>query len=383
MADVQSTRFESDEEGRCTPSPVLKKKKLSPLQILKSDVMKGNETDYGFFVVDRTESICLDAEDVAEKGCFNCDGDHHFNECPEPKDMKRIRMRQNELRNKNNFSRYHDDAGSSEKKFHAGRISDELRNALGIGKHDIPEYIYRMRRMGFIDGYPPGHLKKAIEQDESSSTLQFHMLDDKQSSSEMVERPDSPPPKINADKMIYYCGFNQSYRELRDRENFRIPPFHEFVAYHQEYLNKTHAKKLEERRRKRTRKVKPAVKRRSGCQEEEEEEVVILDLPPPPPPPSLPSNGDEDGDDDDDDDNDINIEIIYCGSSKGSSIGVMMGTPVLTRRRVNDDGAEAEQDESTTPSLESFRKGVVPFEAREEPTPHKGFLRRIMNKIRK
>lgn len=194
MAEVLSTRFESDDEdGRCTPSPEpeTKKRKLSPLRLLHSEVMKGSEADYGDFVLDRTESINLDPDDIAimesssgnddsslwkekilsslltgqedensnhsvkkaapkkNNGCFNCDGDHHLNECPEPKDMKKIRMRQTEMRNnRNNTSRYHD--GTSEKKFRAGRISDELRSALGIGKHDIPEYIYRMRRMGFI-----------------------------------------------------------------------------------------------------------------------------------------------------------------------------------------------------------------------------------------
>uniref|UniRef100_A0A0K0DIT8 PSP domain-containing protein n=1 Tax=Angiostrongylus cantonensis TaxID=6313 RepID=A0A0K0DIT8_ANGCA len=254
------------------------------------------------------------------KGCFNCDGDHHFNECPEPKDMKRIRMRQND-------SRYHDDAGSSEKKFRAGRISDELRNALGIGKHDIPEYIYRMRRMGFIDGYPPGHLKKfaffvlfyALKSSVIREMADLHQL---KVFYIQKDEQNSPPPKINADKMIYYCGFNQSYRELRDVSGFLLYNLYDSQS------QKNHSEG-----------------RFSVAQD-----VAILQN-----------------------------QTFFLGSS----IGVMMGTPVLTRRRVNDDGAEAEQDESTTPSLESFRKGVVPFEAREEPTPHKGFLRRIMNKIRK
>lgn len=42
--------------------------------------------------------------------------------------------------------------------FRTGEISDALREALGIGPNDIPEWIYRMRRKGFIDGYPPGYL---------------------------------------------------------------------------------------------------------------------------------------------------------------------------------------------------------------------------------
>ncbi|KAJ1350345.1 hypothetical protein KIN20_006117 [Parelaphostrongylus tenuis] len=423
MSDIQCTRFDSDEEeGRCTPSPVLKKRRLSPLRILNADVMKGNETDYGDFVIDRTESINLDNEEIAmlessssiekcskwkEKilsglltsrldesgdqtpktstarkkiGCFNCDGDHHVNECSQPKDSRRIRLRIAVMRNKKNLSRYHDEMESSEKKFQPGRISDQLREALGIGQHDIPEYIYRMRKLGFIDGYPPAYLKRAIEEDESSKTLNFYMSDGNVSSSDVLERPDSPPPIINAEKMIYYLGFNQSYRDLRDREDFRIPPFSEFVAFHQETLNKAHAKKLEERRRRRDRDVKAAMRRRTNGLEEDE--VVILELPPPPPPPSFINNSDDD-----------DIVILDSESSKtsssstasseapkGSSIGVMLGTPVLTRRRIN--GKEAEVEEAK-PSLDNFRKGIVPFEAHEEPTPHKGFLKRIMSKIKK
>lgn len=47
--------------------------------------------------------------------------------------------------------------------FRPGEISDALREALGIGPSDIPEWIYRMRRRGFIDGYPPGYLAEVIK----------------------------------------------------------------------------------------------------------------------------------------------------------------------------------------------------------------------------
>ncbi|KJH46966.1 hypothetical protein DICVIV_06942 [Dictyocaulus viviparus] len=347
MTEIQRACYESDEEGLCSPSPT-ETIRVSPLQISKPEV-KESEADYGDFVLDRTESIDLYVEDVVRESS--------------PSVEKSFR--------------YHSDVGPSAKKFRAGRISDELRNALGIGKHDIPEYIYRMRKMGFINGYPPGYLKKAIERDDSNNVLQFHMLDDKVSSTDVLERADSPPPRINAEKMIYYCGFNQSYRDLRDRENFRIPPFLEFVAFHQDILNEKHARKLEARRRMHRREIKIVRKARI---ELSKDEVVILDPPPPPPPPSMLNNS-----------SDEDIIIIDCESRKtpspsqsskvlkGSSIGIMMGTPVLTRRRLDE---EAEVDEQK-PSLDKFSKGIVPFEAREEQTPHKGFLKKIMGKIKK
>ncbi|KHJ82811.1 hypothetical protein OESDEN_17494, partial [Oesophagostomum dentatum] len=64
-AEPQSTRFDSDdEEGRCTPSPEPKRRRISPLPCMPSDAMKGNEADYGDFVLDRTESVSLDSDEV-------------------------------------------------------------------------------------------------------------------------------------------------------------------------------------------------------------------------------------------------------------------------------------------------------------------------------
>lgn len=48
-------------------------------------------------------------------------------------------------------------------------ISHSLREALGIRERDIPEWIFRMRKKGFIYGYPPAYLKRAVEK----TTLTF------------------------------------------------------------------------------------------------------------------------------------------------------------------------------------------------------------------
>lgn len=57
---------------------------------------------------------------------------------------------------------------------------------------------------------------RAIERDDSSEVLEFHMMDDVAVAKKQSEPIDSQPPIINKDKMIYYCGFNQTYRDLRD-----------------------------------------------------------------------------------------------------------------------------------------------------------------------
>jgi len=41
----------------------------------------------------------------------------------------------------------------------AGKISRRLREALGISERDLPEWIYRMRGLGFVHGYPPAYRK--------------------------------------------------------------------------------------------------------------------------------------------------------------------------------------------------------------------------------
>lgn len=41
----------------------------------------------------------------------------------------------------------------------AGKISTRLREALGINERDLPEWIYRMRGLGFVHGYPPAYRK--------------------------------------------------------------------------------------------------------------------------------------------------------------------------------------------------------------------------------
>lgn len=77
------------------------------------------------------------------------------------------------------FKRYHVD---SKKNIYPhlvpGVISDKLREALGIGKDQLPPYIYRMRSIG----YPPGWLLNAkmdysgIEMFDSEGNSKFSSL---------------------------------------------------------------------------------------------------------------------------------------------------------------------------------------------------------------
>ncbi|KAH7678312.1 PSP family protein, partial [Aphelenchoides avenae] len=91
--------------------------------------------------------------------CFNCNGAHTLNDCPEPKDQRRISQNRAARYNRNNQGRFHEE---SNKSFRPGYISDELRDALGIRHNELPGWIYRMRRKGFIEGYPPAYLKRSV-----------------------------------------------------------------------------------------------------------------------------------------------------------------------------------------------------------------------------
>lgn len=106
-----------------------------------------------------------DAEDASRRAaarpknvCFNCDGDHQMRDCTQPRNAQKIREnRQNFGGGTGRQERYHVDANQKFAHLEAGRVSDELRNALGMRPGDLPMHVYRMRALG----YPPGWLEAA------------------------------------------------------------------------------------------------------------------------------------------------------------------------------------------------------------------------------
>uniref|UniRef100_A0A915CY69 PSP proline-rich domain-containing protein n=1 Tax=Ditylenchus dipsaci TaxID=166011 RepID=A0A915CY69_9BILA len=105
--------------------------------------------------------------------CFNCQGEHQLIECTEPRDNRRISRNRSSFRSNQGGPRIHEQLDSTKKSFVPGVISDSLREALGLRKNEMPEWIFRMRVKGFIDGYPPAYLKRAVEK----STLEFFATD--------------------------------------------------------------------------------------------------------------------------------------------------------------------------------------------------------------
>lgn len=86
--------------------------------------------------------------------CFNCDGDHHLKDCPKPKDFAKISANRQSFSTPGSDKRYHVGmAGDYGKKFVPGKLSDKLKQALGMASSSYPPYINRMKELG----YPPGY----------------------------------------------------------------------------------------------------------------------------------------------------------------------------------------------------------------------------------
>uniref|UniRef100_A0A914KIJ9 PSP proline-rich domain-containing protein n=1 Tax=Meloidogyne incognita TaxID=6306 RepID=A0A914KIJ9_MELIC len=116
----------------------------------------------------------------------------------------------------------------------AGKISRRLREALGISERDLPEWIYRMRGLGFVHGYPPAYRKCATE----LSVFKMHFGENADRKRKHDEIKEDVNLRIDPEKIIKYVGFNYDDGHFRDKrkERYRIPPWSEFVNVQEVYL---------------------------------------------------------------------------------------------------------------------------------------------------
>uniref|UniRef100_A0A0R3S6T9 PSP domain-containing protein n=1 Tax=Elaeophora elaphi TaxID=1147741 RepID=A0A0R3S6T9_9BILA len=316
-------------------------------------------------------------ESTFKISCFNCGGEHTLQQCDIPLNQRRIAAnRAAHFNNKRSTQERYTTASNMESGGTPGEISSALREALGIGPNDIPEWIYRMRRRGFIHGYPPGYLAEALDQSSSEqSLLEFHTDDKTLGTAHIVREKDKKWERftVSADKVIAYPGFNYYNRYLRDRERFRVPRFDEYVRYLQEYIKERHPQRLFVDSHKRSRKRgKFPISTEYGS---DDDSVILV--------------GDESNESEAirsleeavlEKNTEHNVSIVDLETSTAGSQapgssddGISFGTPVVCRL----------EHDKKKPSLEKFRDGVVPFEAVEESTGNRGFFRALMLKIRK
>lgn len=82
-----------------------------------------------------------------------------------------------------------------------GKISPQLRKALGLHRDEVPHYVYLMRRMG----YPPGWLEEAKI---VNSDLNMFDIDGKHVKILKVNKQG-----LDASKVVDYPGFNVPLEE--------------------------------------------------------------------------------------------------------------------------------------------------------------------------
>lgn len=130
---------------------------------------------------------------MASNRCFNCDkGTHSLRDCPEPRNMNKIRKARNDFNRRE--LRYHDD-NDELSSLVPGKLSDELKVALGLSGNQIPLHVYKMR----VYGYPPGWLEDAKVQ---HSGLQLFTGD------ESVNDEREKAFKFDVQKIHDFPGFN-------------------------------------------------------------------------------------------------------------------------------------------------------------------------------
>ncbi|KAF5273990.1 hypothetical protein FQA39_LY01105 [Lamprigera yunnana] len=129
--------------------------------------------------------------------CFNCKGNHNLKDCTKPKDIIKINAARQTFKSQPKSKRYHLEDEQKYGHLQPGKISDKLQEALGLSNNQLPDYIYRMRHLG----YPPGWRKHVtIPQDSGLTLFDFNGKD----ASDQGERVKS----TKGFEVIEYHGFN-------------------------------------------------------------------------------------------------------------------------------------------------------------------------------
>ena len=128
--------------------------------------------------------------------CFNCDGDHKLQDCPKPRDLVKISAKRKEFMEKfpsGQEARYHVDKVEKFKHLMPGKVSDNLREALGFSGHEVLPFIYRMRMLGYPPGWLPG---------DQDSGIVMYGKEGKE------EESNGKGKSSNPDQFVQFPGFN-------------------------------------------------------------------------------------------------------------------------------------------------------------------------------
>ena len=185
--------------------------------------VEGLQTETGFVLGEKSDTAETSG---ASKGgsCFNCEGSHMMADCSLPRDEKRIAQKRAEMGKKLlHTPRYHVEEGQKFASLRPGLPSEELREALGLRRDELPKYIYLMRELG----YPPGWLKEA-RVTQSGLSLYHTTVENKMDTGEEgeVEKEGGDKEMYDIDKLVTWPGFNSDLpSEFRDDTSWhRVRP---------------------------------------------------------------------------------------------------------------------------------------------------------------
>lgn len=133
--------------------------------------------------------------------CFNCSGSHSLKDCPEPRNHQRINKARKQFMAKT--ERYHVDIEQRFAHLRPGQMSNELRRALGLQNRELPQFIYKMR----VLGYPPGWLEDAKVANSGITLFDSEGRQVLGSDDEEGELEENKH-KYDVRKIISYPGFN-------------------------------------------------------------------------------------------------------------------------------------------------------------------------------
>jgi len=184
------------------------------------------ETETNFILTHAQEEDTETVEEAPKKSggnkCFNCLGDHMIADCPLPRNPREINKNKKEFQNSSanfNSARYHIDEKQKFGHVRPGLPSDKLQKALGLKSDQVPEYIYRMRSIG----YPPGWLNSA--KISTSGINLYHNRDEKLAGVGEEEGEVQDKLEYDITKLVEWPGFNSAVPEkFRDETHkYRVP----------------------------------------------------------------------------------------------------------------------------------------------------------------
>jgi len=166
--------------------------------------------------------------------CFNCEGPHNISECKEPMNPQKISQnRKKQRKSAASKIRYHEEDENRFGQLQPGKISEQLRHALGLRHHQLPDHIYRMR----VLGYPPGWMREA-EVHQAEMTLFDGNGKTVCHPNEEAGETEPMAVKYKPEKLVSFPGFNapipRGFRdEARDRNFPPMQPQHQREEFEQ------------------------------------------------------------------------------------------------------------------------------------------------------